>query len=49
MLARYGGAQTHPHAYELARRIQRQYAKTLAGLQLRSRSAIEEYYRVDTF
>jgi len=36
--------QTHPHAYELARRIQRQYGKTLTGLRLRSRSSIEEYY-----
>jgi len=36
--------RTHPRAYELATRIQRQYAKTLLRLRLNSRSAIEEYY-----
>jgi len=36
--------QTHPRAYDLARRIQRQYAKALDRLGLNSRSAIEEYY-----
>jgi len=36
--------QTHPRAYDLARQIQRQYAKKLAGLHLNSRSSVEEYY-----
>jgi hypothetical protein len=36
--------QTRPRAYDLALRIERQYAKVLGRLELDSRSAIEEYY-----
>jgi len=36
--------RTHPHAYDLALRIQRQYAKALDRRRLNSRVAIEEYY-----
>ena len=35
---------THPLAYDLARRIQRQYASILGRRRLQSRTAVEEYY-----
>ncbi len=34
----------HPHAYDLARQIQRQYGRTLRRLELNTRSDIEDYY-----
>ncbi len=36
--------RTHPLAYDLAQRIQRQYAKALRRRELESRASIEEYY-----
>jgi hypothetical protein len=36
--------RTHPHAYDLALQIRRQYAKALDRRRLNSRLAIEEYY-----
>jgi hypothetical protein len=36
--------QTHPRAYDLARQIQRQYARELERRGLRSRTAVEAFY-----